>query len=419
MANLLYISLPPRSVALKDPDWTGSIQMGFALMSGNGQLMQQGHQTLEQIRLLAHGANEIRVLFAASDISVFEIAVPPMNAVRFKAALPNLMEEYLSQDPAELVLAAGPVKDGKAVVSVADRNWVQQVVSLLRAWGVHKLSAYASHLASRSESDAAIVWVEQGQDVTELAINGGPGRISANLLDHADTSVVLQLAQIMLPPDSSLPVKLFVPGNELERWKEIAAVSPELSAWEVQACSWSQRVAGIHTSVPDLFRDIDFAAQPAFDWKRWKWPLILGGAALVVNVFALNLEWLSLKREEKALKTAIVETFRSSFPNEPVQFPLEQMQRKLSAAQQQAGQFSGSDFASVAFRFAQSWDKVMAGQTMAIETMEYKEHALIIKVKSGVTVPVDALATALAEQSLTVEKKSEGVWQVSAGGKKK
>jgi general secretion pathway protein L len=74
-----------------------------------------------------------------------------------------------------------------------------------------------------------------------------------------------------------------------------------------------------------------------------------GRAAIAVNVVALNIEWLSLKREEKALKTAITETFRSTFPNEPVQFPLEQMQRKLASAQQQAGQFSSTDFASVTF----------------------------------------------------------------------
>jgi general secretion pathway protein L len=157
MANLLYISLPPRSVALKDTEWAETLQLGFALMSGDRQLMQQGNQALNQIRALAHGAGEIRFLLAPSDVSVFEISVPPMNAARFKAALPNLMEEYLSQDATELVLAAGQVKDGKAIVAV-DRSWLQQTVGLCRTWGVHKLSAFAAHLAGRCESDPAIIW---------------------------------------------------------------------------------------------------------------------------------------------------------------------------------------------------------------------------------------------------------------------
>ena len=419
MANLLYISLPPRSVALKDPEWAETLQLGFALMSGDGQLMQQGNQALNQIRALAHGAGEIRFLLAPSDVSVFEISVPPMNAARFKAALPNLMEEYLSQDATELVLAAGQVRDGKAIVAVSDRSWLQQTVGLCRTWGVHKLSAFAAHLAGRAENDPAIIWLEPGQDVISLAINAGPGSISASLLDQTESTAVLQIAQIMLHQESGVPVTLVVPANELERWKQDVAALPELGAWNVQAGSWMQRVQGVYSGVPDLLKDFELAAQPAFDWKRWKWALILGGAAIAVNVVALNIEWLSLKREEKALKTAITETFRSTFPNEPVQFPLEQMQRKLASAQQQAGQFSSTDFASVTFRFAQAWDKVMSAQPMAIETIEYRERALQFKVKAGITVPADALSAALAEQALVLEKKSEGLWQVSAGGKKK
>jgi hypothetical protein len=61
----------------------------------------------------------------------------------------------------------------------------------------------------------------------------------------------------------------------------------------------------------------------------------------------------------------------------------------------------------------------MSAQPMAIETIEYRERALQFKVKAGIIVPADALSAALAEQALVLEKKSEGLWQVSAGGKKK
>ena len=52
------------------------------------------------------------LLLAASDVSLFRIAVPPLPAARLKAALPALVEDRVIGDPADCAIAIAPANGG-------------------------------------------------------------------------------------------------------------------------------------------------------------------------------------------------------------------------------------------------------------------------------------------------------------------
>jgi general secretion pathway protein L len=180
--------------------------------------------------------------------------------------------------------------------------------------------------------------------------------------------------------------------------------------------SWINRVAGVSPATPDLMTGVAAEHMSGFDWAKWRWPLRLGVGLLVVNLLALNLEWFSMKREEKEQKNALNQVFRNTYPKETViSDPLKQMQQKVNIAKRAAGQFAVNDFAVMAAQFSQVWDR--AGVPGGIASIEYKDRSLFVRTKPNVQIPMDALRSALAEQSMKISTSTDGALRITTGGK--
>ncbi|MFZ4528555.1 MAG: type II secretion system protein GspL [Undibacterium curvum] len=417
MASTLYISLPPRGVAQSRPDWL-TTPLSFALYSAEGQLMQQGQQTLAQLRSLADGARQLSLLLAASDVSLLSVAVPPMTAAKLKQALPNLIEEQLSSDPADAAMVAGEVSDGKVQVAVTDRAWLETAANLVKDWNVRKITAFPAQLLLEAAPamDAASAAFETADGYTEISLRKGV--LDGAGLSLADTSTEGALRMLNLIAGGTA-LHVLVPAQELQAVQSIAQSTGLGANWSFAALNWSSRLASVSARVPDLMLDISALHKPAIDWAAWRWPLGLAAAVVLVNITALNFEWFTLKREAKAMNDAIVQTYRSSFPKDTLSSDLpKQMEQKLDQARRLSGQFAQNDFAIMDAQFAQVWDRVMAGKGAAITYVEFKDHVLHVKLKSVSGVPVEELRQALAEQALKMEAGSDGVLHISAGGKK-
>ncbi|MFZ6780102.1 type II secretion system protein GspL [Undibacterium sp. Ji83W] len=415
MASTLYISLPSRVAAQHRPDWSAQA-LAFALISAEGRLQQQGHSSLAELKALAISAKQVAFILAASDTSLLRTKVPPMSAAKLKQALPNLLEDQLITDPSDLVLVSGDVLDGEIIVAVTDKAWLEGLAKKVKDWPSRKFSAYPAQLALAFDvpSQTASALIEEKDEGLELSLRDGVQHGLGLSLESAGMSDALSmLAQLSASPK----VAAYVPATAIEA-SQLALKTLELEdKIEVMPVSWVNRVAGINSDTPDLMTGVAAEHMASFDWSKWRWPVRLAIALVVINLLALNIEWFNLKREEKDQKNALLQVYRNAYPKETVisDSPLKQMQQKVNIAKRAAGQFAANDFAVIAAQFSQVWDRV--GVPGGVASVEYKDRSLFVRIKPNVQVPMDALRSALAEQSMKISTSSDGALRISTGGK--
>ena len=412
MASTLYISLPSRVAAQHHPDWP-SFALPFALFSDEGHLLQQGQQTLAQLKALSQGARQLALLLAAGDVSLLNAKVPPMPAAKLKAALPNLFEEQILGDPADAVLVAGAVKGDVLDVAVADRTWLETVAGMVKDWPVKKIAAYPAQLAMCCPPEGTVAACMEARDAwTVLTLRQGVSQGAGFQLE--DQASALHMLHMLV---AEMPVQLRVPKNEIDSCRRLL-VQEAIADIELSELDWQFRVASLNPSTPDLMAGISSAHKPAIDWTQWRWAIRLLAAICIIHIAALNFEWFRLKREAANLTASMLQTYKTAYPKDTILSPFEQMQQKVNSSRRLAGQFAPNDFAVMASRFTQAWDKVMQGKPANIASLEYKDRSLLIKLKSVGMVPMDELRQALADQSMRMESTPDGMLRVSAGVKK-
>jgi len=414
MASTLYISLPSRVAAQNRPDWS-SQALAFALISTEGRLQQQGQSSLHELKSLALAAKQVAFILAASDTSLLTTKVPPMSASKLKQALPNLLEDQLISDPADLVLVSSDVLNGEITVAVTDKSWLEGLAKRVKDWPLKKFSAYPAQLALAFDvsSLTASALIDENDEGLELSLRDGVQHgLGLSLENTSVTAALSTLAQLSTNPK----IAAYVPASTVEACQQALKTDDLEDKITVMSVSWINRVAGVSPATPDLMTGVAAEHMSGFDWAKWRWPLRLGVGLLVVNLLALNLEWFSMKREEKEQKNALNQVFRNTYPKETViSDPLKQMQQKVNIAKRAAGQFAVNDFAVMAAQFSQVWDR--AGVPGGIASIEYKDRSLFVRTKPNVQIPMDALRSALAEQSMKISTSTDGALRITTGGK--
>ena len=157
MASTLYILSPSKITAQNGNDWTTQARP-FALVSNNGTIEQQGHQTLVQLKTMISMARQVVLLLAASDVSVLQAKVPPMSAAKLRQSLPNLLEDQLATDAADVILQSTMVVNGMCSVAVVDKNWMESLAKSMLLFGAKKISAYPVQMAMEHNNDSDVLW---------------------------------------------------------------------------------------------------------------------------------------------------------------------------------------------------------------------------------------------------------------------
>lgn len=420
MLSTLYILLPSKTVALAQTDWT-ALACPFALVSNEGMVQQHGEQPLSQLKDLIGKVRQVTMLLAASDVTVLQIKAPPLSAVKLKAALYNLVEDQLASDPAGAVLVSTPVQNGVCTVAATDKKWIEALSHAIYDLGARKIAAYASQLCLELQPGAHSAFVDAGQGGVELALRSAEFEgFGLTLTPDTETQAVADVLQALklFVPEGTL--SLYVPAQQQPVYQQAcerdAAVAQRVT---VRPISWSARIAAVPApgkSSLDLMEGVSVRNAGKLDLQAWRWPLILAGLALLVNVAGLNTEWISMKREAKALSDSMTQAFRASYPKETVLRPLEQMQQKISLSRKLAGQSTPDDFLVLTSQFAQAWDRVIAGTaTASVVSLEYRERSLFVKTKAQGMLPIEQIRAALADQSLALVSSADGVLQVKPG----
>lgn len=411
--STLYIRLPSRAVA-------DSLQPGmplycqYALASGSGALEREGVAALSELAEPAGKAQRVVVLLAASDVTLLRIKIPPLPAAKLRAALPNLVEDELMSDPAECVVVAGETLHDLRTVAVVHRAWLELLSKTLLALGARRVSALPSQLCLPYAGDGASAAVmEQGEDIevaVRLAEQDGIGlSIMADQPESAAFDVIQSLAALV----PQAPIALYVPPPRLRDYQESLHLVPALEERiTLAADSWARWIDGADGVALDLMSGLGMAAGPKLNWRPWRWPLALAGALLAVNALGLNIDWLRMKREADALRAGMIQTYKATFPKDPVIVdPLAQMRQKMTTAQRESGQIAPDDFLALAAAVGDALGGAASGAS-SIAALEYHDRGLLLKLKPGSTLPIEPLRNALAARNLTVSQTETGVWQI-------
>jgi general secretion pathway protein L len=441
MANTLYIALPSRAVANDTPDWV-TLVWPFALANTEGKILQQGKNSLANLKSLASSANQVVLLLAASDVTLMTVPAPPMAYSKLKMALPNLVEDQLLNDPADSVLVCTTVENGHCSVAAVDKKWMQVLFQSTQVLGVRKLSAYALSCTIQAAEQGVAALLEGDAHSLELTLRSSakmgsgitlkPQKSSGGGVDAAvdgnnmeSVQEVLQFLMLMVPEGS---IRLALPAAMMPAYQTLLESDQalfELAArLQLSASDWSYKIAGLKvaghfTQSLDLMAPVALQSQSSFDWSRWKWSFRLAVALAAVWLLGLNLDALHLKQQADGLRSAMVNTYRQNFPKEStVAYPLIQMQQKIGTAKKLAGQSAPGDFLVLAAQFGQSWERALlanpTASAAAIVSMEYRNQKLFVKVNSMALVPLEQLRAQLRDQSLALLSAEDGVLQLAS-----
>jgi general secretion pathway protein L len=411
--STLYIRLPSKATA-------DSVQPGtplycqFALALDRGAIDREGVAALSDLSELVRRAHRVVLLLAASDVTLLRVKLPPMSAPRLRAALPNLVEDQLMSDPAENVVVAGETHDGLRTVAVVHRGWLELLSKTMTALGARSVSAVPAQLCLPYQPGTAVAAVaEYGADVdvaVRLAEQQGLGLpVTADQPELVPVEVIQALVAVV----PQAPINLYVPQARVANYQDALRLAPELEERiTTHADNWSRWITGADKKPLDLMPGLGMSSGPRLNWRPWRWPLALAATVLLVNAMALNIGWLGMKREADAMRTGMIQTYRSAFPKDPVIIdPLAQLRQKVAAAQRESGAIAPDDFIALTAAFAEAW--ASAGQgPQSIAGLEYRDRALSVKLKPGSEVPMDQLKTALSARSLSLSQPSANVWQI-------
>ncbi len=425
MASTLYLQLPAKAVIDAGMQWEEFL-FPYCLASTEKNILQQGRLSLAALLLQTQDAAQVVILLSASDVTMLKLVVPPMPFAKLKLAMPNLLEEQLLTDPAELLFVASPPVDGACVVAVVARDWMVQLTRLCEHFGSRKISAYSIAQGLPITPDQTSLLIETtpaaglGFDIcaqgNEQLAAGFYLDIQHSRSDHAAHQTLLANALQLLVPQGAL--NLYV---EAELTPALQTVQHSLADREIQIFSadWKTKLTSLSTRSLDLLSGLRLEGKTTFDWPRWRWSIAMFSSAILLCLIGLNWEWWSLQRESDAVRASLMSTYKTSFPNDRViRDPLVQMQQKMNTAKKLTGQSSDDDFLVLSGQFAQVWDQTVGVLPSAgVVTVEYHEHSLFVTPKNIAEVSIDRLRAGLQERHLRLNV-NEGVLKITvdAGG---
>jgi general secretion pathway protein L len=381
----------------------------FALVSDGGAIEQQGEGALRNLSDLVGASRRVLLLLAAADVTLLAVTAPPLSGARLKAALPGLVEEHVLGDPSESVLVAGPPQpDNTRPVAVVQRDWLEGLVRLLRAQGARAITVLPSQLCLPLQTGSVSAAITESELVLRFSLYQGLG-----LALDGTPLVVVQTVRALA---GEAPLVLYVPPEQLGEYQALAAeAGPGIT---LEADDWAHWVAGAKTTSFDLVPGLGAAGAPARDLRRWRWPLTLALLAVVVNLVAINIEWLRLRGEESAIRQTMVQTFRTAYPNQPVMDPVAQMRQNLARARAGSGQVGPEEFTYLAAAFGEAASGL--GRPPGVSSIEYRERALTVKVKPESIDPaaLSQLKAALSARNLSLEETAPATWLVRSTGVK-
>ncbi|MGE5159977.1 MAG: type II secretion system protein GspL [Betaproteobacteria bacterium] len=415
-AQRLLVFVPPRSSMAGRSQLATSTVVDYVATGGGGARGQT------PIALLPK-ASSVDVVFDASDVFITTIDPPKLAEGKLRMALPNLLEERLLADPADCHFAFRSTRGGgntgvaetpKLPVAVVDRGLLTRALDALTESGYRVRAAYSEIYTVPPPSAGVLsVRVGRGRGVARSAAHDG---FAFDLGDEIPPTLALAVRQLGIK-------RVQAYGRDAPRlvaFAEGLGVQVDAHPEEVDLGS----IDGAVNLLQGAFAQGGIMGSlapggllPALTGRALRVPVAWAAVAAVVAVAGMNIYYLKLEGESKALRSQMEASFRSNFPQiTAVVDPIEQTKRQMAELRSRAGIPSANDFSVLNARTAQLLSIAPLGSVAA---MEYRDNALKVKFKPGLADNAalqNSLRSAAVQQGLAIRFEGDGTARITAAG---
>ena len=380
----LLVFLPPhRSFSGKQGLASSTVVSYVALGAGNAR--ESAGET--PIALLPKAA-QADLVFDTGDVFVAALDAPKLSEAKLRQALPNLLEDRLLAEPADCHFAFDMPRTGgtttiqgtpKLPVAVIDRGLLTRALDVLTEAGYKARAAYSEiYTVPAPAAGVLCVRADRGRGIARSAKHDGFAFDLGEAGGEPEVPPALMLAVRQLGIK-----RISAYGRDAERIFRLAGplgVTVDLAQRDVDAAATEGAVNLLQSAFAQR------GAFGAFAVRRLRLgnlkPLAIWGAVAVATFVAgMNLYWLKLDSEARALRTGMETSFRSAFPEATaVVDPLLQTKRQLGNLRSRAGIPSADDFTVLNNQAAQLMSMAPVGSVAGVE---YRDGTLRVKFKPG------------------------------------
>ena len=365
----------------------------WALLSGAGGTTSGEGLVAE----LPRRADRIQLMLPAAQVLITRASVPRAARRRAGAALAFAVEERTSAEPdANQVSWLGAAED-MDVLAVVDKPGLARWREALGAAGLRGFEVQCETLLlPRAPGEWSLAWNGREGFVRTGELEGAATDSGAREAPPLSLRLLLEEARARGAPPSGIALYATLPGAE-----------PDLNAWTRElgvalrpAGSWDWRTAPSGGGVA--------LVQERQRWQGFQGALVrlrpaawILGAALTIHGVALAFDWMSLAREQRALRQQMETRFRATFPDAvAVADPLLQMRRKLAQARHAAGQTDRGDYLPMLEQVAAAAKELPAG---ALRVVSYEDGRMTVELSAIDAETLGRTVTRLAQAGLSVE----------------
>jgi general secretion pathway protein L len=413
-AQRLLVFVPPRSSMAGRSQLASSTVVDYVAMGGSSARGQT------PIALLPK-ASSVDVVFDASDVFITTIDPPKLAEGKLRMALPNILEERLLADPADCHFAfrtarggAGDGEASKMPVAVVDRGLLTRALDALTESGYRIRAAYSEIYTVPPPSAGVLsVRIGRGRGVARSGVQDG---FAFDIGEEVPPTLALAVRQLGIK-------RIHAYGSEASRLAALAeglGVQVDVHPEEVELGSTEGAVnllQGAFAQGGMMGSFTPGGLVPALTARALRVPLAWAAAALVVAVAGMNIYYLKLEAESKALRSQMEASFRSNFPQiSAIVDPIEQTKRQMSELRSRAGIPSANDFSVLNARTALLLSIAPLG---SVASMEYRDNALKVKFKPGTgdnAALQNSLRSAAVQQGLAIRFEGDGTARITAAG---
>jgi general secretion pathway protein L len=317
---------------------------------------------------------QVRLVFDPRDVTLIPAEVPLLGGARLAQALPNIVEDALLQDPATCAFVAGPLlEDGRRMVAVIDRAWLEFTVGAFERRGIRVRSATPAQLALPWSPGTWSLGCMHGGLALRSGEHTGLGWTAGTDPDFRVEAIVALIETAA--GDGPRPQGI-VAYLEDDSWGEPLQRATDRLEIDLQMGG----LPAPESTALDLLGGRVGAGRrmmATFDPRAWRLPVALAAGCVAVSLIGLNLHWAQMAREKRDIRDAMEQTFRDTFPGAQVVVdPVLQMTRQVAVLRARSGQTGPEDFVPLLAKFSQA---IGAQANDALAGVEFREGRLRVR----------------------------------------
>jgi general secretion pathway protein L len=310
----------------------GDAEPTWALTDGAGQLLvPPTADDPVNLSTLAAG-RQVALLVPGTDVSQFQVSLPPGNEARLLQLVPFALEDQVSQDIEQLHFAVGEhdAASGMVPVAVVERTRMQEWLERAAALSLVPHAVFAESDLTPVLSGHVTMVVAEGQ----LALRHGEAR--PLLLPADDPALAIDM---LLAGTDPATVNLAVYSTP-EQWHQhgvaIEALRSRFATMKVQLSAGG--LMALYSATVSQTQPINLL-QGAFRpqrtsgaaWQQWRWVAVLAGVLVLLHGLGTFWQLHQLKQASAEATAQMTRLYGALYPGQsPGDNPRRNLEKRLS-----------------------------------------------------------------------------------------